>query len=364
MQAIILAGGPQRRIRPINADTSKFMLPFFDCPVIEHAVRLLVRQGFDDIVISLARESTDVAEYLGDGRRFGASIRYCVEAKPLGTAGALKAIEHILEETFVVFPGDLVTDVDLLPALAFHRAHSPAATVITAPSDDPTAHTCLRLGDSNKVVQVLVKPSAKDAVGTHVSTGLVILNRHAVKRVPPFESRDIDRDVLPRLMREAEWVKAYHADCRWADVGTVLSYKAVHFDALEGRLKTELSAQVVDPDIWVGERVQIDPTAEIVPPVYLGSGTVVGPRAIIGPRAVIGENTAIEDRAVVRASIIGRGCRIASGSSIIGCLLGTHYCTDEEESMFNCSAFNSANAEFSAAEMETVEHITYRTMTS
>ncbi len=341
MQVVILAGGPQQRVYPINSNTSKFMLPFFECPVIEHVVRLLVRQGFEDIIISLCRESTDVADHLGNGRRFGVSIRYCTEGKPLGTGGALKALEDILEETFIVIPGDLITDVDLTPAIAFHRSRSSAATVITSASDDPTLHTCFELGNDDKVARVLVKPSAKDAIDVCVSTGITILDRHVIKRIPPFESRDIDRDVLPRLIKEAEWVRAYHADCRWLDVGTVLSYKAAHFDVLEGRLKAELNAEAVEPGIWIGERVQIDPTAQIVPPVYLGSGTVIGPEAVIGARTVIGAETAVGERATVRASIIGSGSRVAANSSVVGCLLGTQYCTEEGEALLNCSAFNT-----------------------
>jgi mannose-1-phosphate guanylyltransferase/phosphomannomutase len=339
MQAVILAGGPKWRLHPIDVSTPKFMFPLFDCPILEHLIRLLVRHGFEDIIITMARECTDAADYLGDGRRFGARIRYCVEGKPLGTAGALKALEHVLEDTFVALPGDIVTDVDLTSAVAFHNAQKSVATVIATKSPDSALHTCLHIGDGNKVTRVSIKPSTDEPPTPYVFTGIAILNKHVVKRIPPFESRDIDRDLIPRLLMEAEFVRAYVAEHYWADVGTVLACKAVHFDALEGRLKLDIGAEVVEPGIWIGQRAQIDPTAEIWPPVYIGSGVRIGPNAVIGARAVIGDESVVERESTIKGSVVGRGCRIAPRSSIIGCLLGTQYRTEESESMLNCSAF-------------------------
>ena len=47
-------------------------------------------------------------DYFGDGSRWGVSIQYLVETKPLGTAGSLQLLPDSFEEPFLV-PHDVLT---------------------------------------------------------------------------------------------------------------------------------------------------------------------------------------------------------------------------------------------------------------
>lgn len=359
MQAVILAGGPNRKLHPIDAGMLKFMLPFFDYPLLEHTIRLLVHHGVEDIVVTLSRQSTEIAEYFGNGYRLGARIRYCVESDPLGTAGALKAVEHVLADTFLVMPGDIITDTDLSSAIAFHKTNKPLVTVIASTSDDPALHTCLGIQDESRVTSVLIKPAQNNLTGCYyVSTGMMIMNKQTLTRVPPFEPQNIYRDVLPKLINQGELVVAYRTDAYWQDISSILPYKAAHFAALEGRLKIEMDAEQIEPGIWIGERVEIHPDAEINPPVYVGSGAVIRSRATVGSQAIIGAGAFIEEEAVVKASIIGRGSRVARRSSLSGCLLGSQHYTKEGELLANCSVFNSSPPEVGSS-MVTYREVLY-----
>ncbi|MGQ9455787.1 MAG: sugar phosphate nucleotidyltransferase [Armatimonadota bacterium] len=346
MQAVILAGGPNRKLHPIDTGMLKFMLPFFDYPLLEYTIRLLVRHGVDDIIVTLSRQSMEISEYFGNGYRLGARIRYCVESDPLGTAGALKAIEQVLTDTFLVIPGDIITDADLSSAIAFHKTNNPLVTIIASTSDDPTLHTCLGIQNKKQVTSVLIKPSQNNfSYCCYVSTGMMIMSKQTLAQLLPFEPQNIYRDVLPKLLNEGKLVTAHMTDGYWQDINSILSYKAAHFAALEGRLKIEIDAEQIEPGIWIGNRVEIHPDAEIYPPVYVGSGAVISSRAAVGPQAIIGADASIEEEAVVKTSIIGRGSRVARKSSLSGCLLGSQHYTEEEESLVNCSAFNSSPPE-------------------
>ena len=73
----------------------------------------LDRHGFDDVVMSCGFLAEEVREVLGDGQPNGVTVRYVEEPEPLGTAGAVKLAEPVLDERFAVLNGDVLTDFDL-----------------------------------------------------------------------------------------------------------------------------------------------------------------------------------------------------------------------------------------------------------
>ena len=49
-------------------------------------------------------------------------LRYVEEPRPLGTGGALKFAEDLLDERFLMLNGDVLTDLDLTAQIAQHEA--------------------------------------------------------------------------------------------------------------------------------------------------------------------------------------------------------------------------------------------------
>ena len=321
MQAVILAGGPSSRLHPVDTALPKPLLPLFDRPILEHTIKLLARHGIEDVVVTLSDEAMDVAHYFGDGRRFGVRIRYSVESEPLGTAGALRSIQEMAGDTFLVVPGDAITDLDLTAAFAAHRSSGASATILTYEADDPTLHTCLAQIET-RVARVAVKPTSDQVFTNTVSTGIGIFAREILTLIPPFESRDIDRDILPRLLHNREPVHGCRVSGYWCDAGHPLSYRGAHFDALAGKLKLDLPATHIGEGIWLGDRVEVHPAAEITGPVYLGTGAVVRRGAALGERTIVGENTLIEENARISRSIIGSGCHVGREATITGSIIG------------------------------------------
>ena len=54
-----------------------------------------------------------VRNVLGEGAAFGLKLRYVEEPRPMGTGGAVKFAESLLDERFLVLNGDVLTDLDL-----------------------------------------------------------------------------------------------------------------------------------------------------------------------------------------------------------------------------------------------------------
>jgi MurNAc alpha-1-phosphate uridylyltransferase len=112
-RALILAAGRGERLRPLTDTLPKPLLAAGGRPLVQWQVERLVDAGFADLVVNHAHLGALIEAALGDGRRFGARIRYSPESPALETAGGIvKALPMLGDEPFVVVSGDIHTDFD------------------------------------------------------------------------------------------------------------------------------------------------------------------------------------------------------------------------------------------------------------
>lgn len=112
MKAMILAAGRGERMRPMTDHTPKPLLPVAGKAIIEHTITQLVSAGFHDLIINHAYLGEQIERRLGNGSKYGASIKYSPEGEQaLETAGGIiNALPLLGDETFLVVNGDIFTD--------------------------------------------------------------------------------------------------------------------------------------------------------------------------------------------------------------------------------------------------------------
>lgn len=111
MKAMILAAGKGERLRPLTLHRPKPLVPVAGVPLIEYHVRALAAAGCRELVINHAWLGQQIEDYLGDGVRFGVSIRYSAEGEPLETGGGIfRALPLLGDAPFLVVNGDIFTD--------------------------------------------------------------------------------------------------------------------------------------------------------------------------------------------------------------------------------------------------------------
>jgi NDP-sugar pyrophosphorylase family protein len=103
----ILAGGLATRLRPITSTIPKSLIQVAGEPFIAHQLRLLVREGFSEVVLLCGFLGEQIREFVGDGESFGCRVRYSFDGHVLrGTGGALRRAIPMLGEEFMVMYGD------------------------------------------------------------------------------------------------------------------------------------------------------------------------------------------------------------------------------------------------------------------
>jgi len=125
--AMILAAGRGERMRPLTDTTPKPLLAVHGRPLIERHVIHLARAGFERVVVNLAWLGAQIRDFLGDGARYGVSIRYSEEQPhALDTGGGIfRALPLLSPGPFAVVNGDIYTDfpLDSLRLAADRDAH-------------------------------------------------------------------------------------------------------------------------------------------------------------------------------------------------------------------------------------------------
>ncbi len=144
MQALILAGGEGTRLRPLTSTVPKPVVPLAGQPFISYMIEWLRGHGIDDVILACGFMADGVRGVLGDGSSLGVRLRYVEEPEPLGTGGALKYAEELLDERFFMLNGDVLTDIDLSAAAGAARAHRRAcdARADTRSTTRPRTGSC------------------------------------------------------------------------------------------------------------------------------------------------------------------------------------------------------------------------------
>ena len=118
-------GGKGTRLLPYSALFPKPLMPLGDTPVMELLLRRLKAAGVQEVILAVNHLRHLIQAYFGDGSDLGLRLHYSAEDKPLGTAGALGKCWSILDETFFLTNGDLLTTMDLSRMALTHCPRAP-----------------------------------------------------------------------------------------------------------------------------------------------------------------------------------------------------------------------------------------------
>jgi mannose-1-phosphate guanylyltransferase len=315
IEAIILVGGEGRRLRPLTDTRPKPMMSLVDRPFVEHQLDLLKRFGVTDVVFSCGYRPEALEGHFGDGSSIGMRLRYVVDPIPLGTAGAVKNAEELLEgDRVIVFNGDVLTDLDLAAVIAQHEADDVAGTLALTPVDDPSRFGLVRLHADRRVEAFLEKPRPEELRPGEpflINAGTYLLEREVLERIPAGEPCSIERDVFPGLAEEGR-LAGFPSDSYWRDIGTPDSYLQAHIDVLGGVVAT---ASPVG-DRYVGRGAELARDAVVTGHASVGAESTVGGGAAIEASVVL-ERTRIGAGVVVSGAIVGAEVRVGEGARIL-----------------------------------------------
>ena len=339
MKALLLVGGMGTRLRPLTIHAPKSIVPIFNRPFLNYQLDLIKQvPEIDEVILSLNYQPKRIEEIFGDGRDVGIRMRYVVEPAPLGTAGGVRYASEGVEDTLVVFNGDVLTQIDLAGIVALHRKRGAKATIVLTPVDNPSAYGLVETDPDGNILRFLEKPKADEITCNTINAGIYVLEPSTFDRIPKGVAWSIERSFFPSFIERGEtFIAAIYRDY-WIDIGTPDKYMQVHRDIMDGRYTTPPFNG--KPGLaWVSPNAHVDDGARLEGPLFIDAGCVVKAGARIGPHTVLGEHCRVDEGATVsgavvwphshiakeadvRDVIIGRGCRIGGNASVQRGIIG------------------------------------------
>jgi mannose-1-phosphate guanylyltransferase len=319
LQALILAGGEGTRLRPLTSTIPKPVVPLVNRPFISFMLEWLRSHGVDDAILSCGFMADGVRDVLGDGGAMGIRIRYLEEPTPLGTGGALKFAEELLDERFLMLNGDVLTDIDVSAQLAQHERTGARATLGLVGVEDPSAYGLVRLASDRSVDEFLEKPSPDQIDTNLINAGVYVLEREVLDGMAPAGTNvSIEREVFPALVGTGLF--GYEASGYWLDIGTPTRYLEATYDILEGRVSTEVGDALAEAGAMLVAEATVD--GELIAPVVAAAGARISESATVGGRAVLGVGVSIGPGAQVEDAVLLDGASVGAGSMVRSAIIG------------------------------------------
>lgn len=253
--ALVLTAGIGSRLRPLTLVRAKPAIPVAGEPIVRRIIRWLTSHGIREIVLNLHHLPATLTAVVGDGSDLDARVRYSWEQPTvLGSAGGPRlALPLIDDARFLLINGDTLTDVDPEAVSATHSRSGAAVTLALVPNTEPHRYGGVSLDESGRVIGFPRRGPA--AEGSYHFIGVQVVESAVFEPLPADRPVSTIGGVYDDLIRQHRGTIVGHVcDARFWDVGTTADYLATSLDfaRAEGR-----------PDVAVGARVRIDPTARM-----------------------------------------------------------------------------------------------------
>ncbi len=213
---MILAAGRGVRMRPLTDTTPKSLLAAGGKPLIAWQLEKLARAGFTEAVINHAHLGHLIEAALGDGSRFGVSIRYSPEREALETAGGIAfALPLLGAQPFLVINADIYCDYDVSKLARLQLGDRLAHLVLVDnPAQHPRGDFALEAG--------CVRESGKPML---TFSGIGVYTPRLFGGIPP--GAKVALAPILRKAMAAERVSGEHYRGRWRDIGTAERLRAL-----------------------------------------------------------------------------------------------------------------------------------------
>ncbi|TDU81211.1 mannose-1-phosphate guanylyltransferase/mannose-1-phosphate guanylyltransferase/phosphomannomutase [Prosthecobacter fusiformis] len=297
-KAFVLGAGLGERLRPLTAQLPKPLIPVFHQPLITYAFDHLLAAGVTDFVVNTHHIPEAYAQAFPEGRHRAAPIAFRNESPVrLETAGGIANVRDLLaDQPFIVYNGDILTDLPLQPLLKEHQEKGNLVTLVLR-SSGPALH--ISYDETTGLVTDIRNKLGTGREGEYLFTGIYACQPEIHEWLTPGKVESVI-PIFLRMIQEGARLGAVVIDeGHWWDLGSRAAYLEAH-QALH--------------QLGTAPAPAIHPTAQVSPQAVLLGLNVIGAGAVVEAGAVLEDcilwpESTITTGAHLKQCIIRKGIR-------------------------------------------------------
>ncbi|MHA1409169.1 MAG: nucleotidyltransferase family protein [Candidatus Odinarchaeia archaeon] len=214
MKAFVLAAGVGTRLQPYTSLIPKPLLPVGGTPCIRYILNRLIRQGFEDVVICV--NDSHLSMFKHELRDL--DISFSTSSKPLGSAGEIFNCRDLIDDDFLIYYADELTDINLKKLVDFHNTKKDGLATLALVDQFPLPVGLINLNGS-EVQSIEEKPS----INIPFWVGIAILRKEILEYMSLGD--DFARDIFPQVLEEERKIYAKIFETEWIDIGNISRYR-------------------------------------------------------------------------------------------------------------------------------------------
>jgi D-glycero-alpha-D-manno-heptose 1-phosphate guanylyltransferase len=228
-KAIILAGGFGTRLRCITRYVPKPMVEINGKPFLIYLIEYLSSQGINEIILSVGYRSEVIVNYFRK-KCNDIKISYAIEAKPLGTGGAIRnALHFVNSKSVFVINGDTLFRIDMGTLLDFHNTKSSDLTLALKYGEELNRFGKVMIGADGRIIGFEEKVPGKSGL---INGGIYLIRRSLFDNIILPEKFSFETDFLEKFYKK---IRAYGLAFHnyFIDIGISPDYEKAKIDFIK-----------------------------------------------------------------------------------------------------------------------------------
>jgi glucose-1-phosphate adenylyltransferase len=335
--AMIMAGGSSEQLSVLTETRAEPAVPFGGkFRLIDFPLSNCVNSGIYNVAILTQYKPRSLNDHIGIGKPWdldrasgGVRLLQPYRGGPYGdwqqgTADAVRRnldfVEQQDEEHVLILAGDHIYLMDYQPMLHAHEQSGADLTVAVRRVNPHETHRygIVTIGSDDRIIDFREKP--RRSLETLASMGIYVFRREVlVELLQGGDYMEFGKHVLPAMVKQGRYVRAYSFPGYWADVGTVQAY----WEANMSLLAEDPALNLYDPEWVIHTRSEERAPAKVGANAQVGGSLLSNGSRVEGTaeRSIISPGVYIAEGAVVRDSVILYDTVIEAGAVVDRCIV-------------------------------------------
>src|SRR5205085_10206987 len=159
-------------------------------------------------------------------------------------------------------------------------------------------------GAEGGLARFLEKAAGSPVFADTINTRIYVLEPEVLRHVPTDRPYDFSKELFPYLLDMGRPIYGYAMDGYWQDIGNLDQFRQANFDALDEKVRLNISGIRIRGHVWLGEGVEVGDLDQVEGPAYVGNYCRIAPSSSVGAHTVLSNSVTLRERTRIVRSVV------------------------------------------------------------